>query len=75
MVLGSDSWAVFTLMSSPAKAHTKVWLMKTADGVRTRWQFNLHFGGHRQFTYLRRILMLDFIILSDTEKSHLYNNP
>ena len=52
MVLGSDSWAVFTLMSSPAKAYTKAGQIPPSAGYAPDAVLST-FWGHRQFTVCR----------------------
>ena len=49
MVLSSDSWAVFTLMASPAKAYTKAGQIPPSAGYAPDAVLST-FWGHRQFT-------------------------
>ena len=48
--LSSDSWAVFTHMPPPAKAHTKAGQIKQSVGSGRYRSFYLSYKRHRQFT-------------------------
>ena len=48
--LSSDSWAVFTHMPPPAKAHTKAGQIKQLVGSGRYRSFYLSYKRHRQFT-------------------------
>ena len=67
MVLGSDSWAVFTLMSSPAKAYTKAGQIPPSAGYAPDAVLST-FWGHRQFTVCRgchqKFWLLVFVVVS-----------